>query len=200
MRPVPGKRRGLRRALAALLVVGALASGAVTIAANRTRPGPLVRAGGPLDAPRALVVYHPGLSGFTSSVAGALAEGLVDAGWRTDVAPVSRAAPSDLSLYGLVVAVSPTYWWTVARPVRTWIGRATGLGRTVAVVTGAGQGGRALRVLGRLLEAHGGTVVERRAWYTWAPNDEANYQASENRAVAFRQARELGASLRLPEQ
>lgn len=59
MRPVPGRRRGLRRALAALLVVGALASGAV----NRPRPGPLVRVRGPLDAPRALVVYHPGPGG-----------------------------------------------------------------------------------------------------------------------------------------
>ncbi|HEX5829973.1 MAG TPA: hypothetical protein VFY16_03260, partial [Gemmatimonadaceae bacterium] len=128
----------------------------------------------------ALVVHHPGLSDFPGRVTDALARGLATQGWRVELATATPRAPAHPSRADLLVLVAPTYWWAPARPVVRWVDQAGDLRGTptVVVVTAAGQSGRSRRVLEARVRAAGGRLLAARELYTWAPNDEAHYDAS----------------------
>jgi flavorubredoxin len=170
-----------------------LGTAILTLGANRIHERPIEQIGAGGASGRALVVYQPGLSDYPMQVARACGEGLAERGWQVDLVTASARAPADWSPYQLVVVVSPTYWYTISWPVGGYLGLVRGAKdkRTVAVVTAAGSADHSLRALEERLVAIGATVVERHAIFTWAPNDEAHYVASENKAVGLTIARAM---------
>ena len=154
----------------------------------------------PVGRAWAIVVYHPGLSGFPRDIAEGFAAGLAEAGWRVAITTASAAAPSALRGYDLLVVVAPTYWWTPARPLLRYVGRLEDLdGKPVAViVTGLGSTHRAQRVLEQAVRDRGGTVALARPFWTAAPNKEDEYAWRTNTAVGIRLARGAGRGLPPP--
>lgn len=136
----------------------------------------------------ALLVYHPGLSDFPERVAGAIAQGLVETGWRVESTTASAQAPADLAPYDILVLESPTYWWAPARAVTHYIERVGDLGgkRVMLTLTGAGQAERALRLLRGQVERANGRVVEQIALFTWRPNSEVESETGDNKEIAYR--------------
>jgi len=154
------ERPGRRLAVAALVVLLALAAGAAgwTYLAERE-----VSRGISTHNPRggegtALVVYHPGLSGYVTDMVTAYAEGLAGRGWRVETTTASPEAPENLDSYDLLVVAAPTYWWTPALPVRRYVERIAPLNdRPVAVlVTASVQVERATRLLESQVELRAG--------------------------------------------
>jgi hypothetical protein len=86
----------------------------------------------------------------------------------------SRATPTDLSAYGLLVLGAPSYNWQPARPTLAYLGRLGDLkGMPVAlVISGGGMTDRALKILSdRVAQAHG-RIVEALEIWTARPNAE----------------------------
>jgi len=108
----------------------------------------------------ALVVYHPGLTGFQLSATMAYAEGLADAGWRVEVHTAGGLAPTDITGYGLLVLGSPTYGAAPAPSIPSYMNKLGSLdGVKVAVVmTGSTDPGTDAMV--SLVEQRGGEVVD----------------------------------------
>lgn len=187
--------------LATLIGILTAVTAGITVIANRERPGPSVVREPTASWASALVVYQPGLSSFPTEIATSFAEGLVAKGWRVEIRPISTDPAPDLTGYGLVAVISPTYWWTIAAPARRFVQQARGIeGKPfVAITTGAGHADRSLRILEEALSGRGAAVIRRARYYTWAPNDQAHYVAKENRGLALTMARALGAEL-VPDQ
>jgi len=154
----------------------------------------------PGGRPIALVVFHPGLSDFPDSVVHAFAGGLVERGWRVQLVSANADAPAELASFGLVALVGPVYWWAPAPALTRYVRRVGDLhGLPVAVLlTGAGQGDRALGLLGRAVELAHGRVVRSLVVYTMKPNDERLYGTVPNRRIAFDLARAAGAAIAPP--
>jgi hypothetical protein len=149
----------------------------------------------------ALVVYHPGPGTFHRQVVGGYVQGLVDGGWRVEVATASDRAPTALDGYDLLVVGSPTYWFTPSVPVRRYVRQVGDLGGlpTVTITTGLGAGGRSSKVLQRTVRDARGSLVEALTFYRLRPNDDDNYaNGQQNRALAVEMARESARSLKPP--
>ena len=148
----------------------------------------------------ALVVVHPGLSDFPDSVVHAFANGLVERGWQVRLVTANPDAPADLSPFGLLALAGPVYWWSPAPALTRYVRRVGDLhGTPVAVVlTGAGQGERALARMQRTVEHARGKVVRSLVVYTLKPNDERLYGTVPNRRIAFDLARAAGAAIAPP--
>ncbi|OLS15302.1 MAG: flavodoxin [Promethearchaeota archaeon CR_4] len=58
---------------------------------------------------RILVIYHPGLSSFPSGIARKFAEGAASKNWIIDLSTVSHESPSTVTMYNLIVILSPVY-------------------------------------------------------------------------------------------
>lgn len=122
----------------------------------------------------ALVVYHPGLTGFHEKATHAFAEGLVSSGWRVEITTASSQAPSDLSSYDLVVLGGPTYQGGPARPVQNYVERLGDLGgkRTVAIVSGLGRTEGSVAVMEGLVRQANGELVKSLPIWAAASNEE----------------------------
>jgi len=126
------------------------------------------------DKGTALVVYHPGLTDFHEKVTRAFADGLVSRGWRVEVTTASSQAPSDISVYDLLVLGGPTYFWTPNRPIRGYLRRLGDLGgkRTVSIITAMGMGGRSTSIMEQLVQKANGDLVKALLLYTIRPNED----------------------------
>jgi len=96
------------------------------------------------DTVRVLVVYHS-LTGHTRTLAEAVAEGAarVD-GAEVTLKPVAEVEPADLEWCDALLIGSPTYWGSVATPVKEFIdNRSVFMGDKVggAFATGGSDGG-----------------------------------------------------------
>lgn len=179
------------------VVAGAAAVLLVLTGREVQRPPVELNPGG---SPTALVVFHPGLSDFPDSVVQAFAGGLAERGWRVRLVTATADAPADVSAFGLLALAGPVYWWSPAPALTRYVRRVGDLrGTPVAVVlTGAGQGERALRLMQRAVEQAGGKVVRSLAVYTLKPNDERLYGSVPNRRIAYDLARAAGAAIAPP--
>jgi hypothetical protein len=154
----------------------------------------LVTLGGDGRAGRALIVYHSSHGGFQPSIQHALADGLQSQGWQVDMTTASKAAPTDLSRYGLLILGVPSYNWKPARPILDYLNRVGDLGgKPVAlVVSGGGMTERCMRILRqRIVKAHGRIVQATEVW-TSRPMAEL-YGLSDPREIM----RQAGACLKL---
>jgi len=126
------------------------------------------------DQGTALVVYHPGLTGFHERVTSAFADGLVSNGWRVEMTTASPYAPTDLSSYDLLVLGGPTYFWTPNRPIKSYLSRLGNLGgkRTAIIITALGMGERSISTMERLVQAANGDLVKSLLLYSLAPNED----------------------------
>ncbi len=120
----------------------------------------------------ALVVYHPGRSGFPKSVNRAFAEGLVSNGWRVDITTASSQAPTNLSDYDLLVLGSPTYDWEPSRRIQRYLEALGDLGGqpTVVIISAAGTTTQSLPMMENLVREANGSLVASYAVWTITPN------------------------------
>lgn len=128
---------------------------------------------GDSDAPdRALIVQHPGRSGFHARLELALADSLVLQGWRVDITTPSSITPLKLSPYGLLVLGAPVYSWRAAMPLLTYIERLGDLRRppVALVLSGGGVTDAAMTDLKRRVADIGGDIIEAIEVWTEHPN------------------------------
>jgi hypothetical protein len=144
------------------------------------------------SAGTALVVYHPGKSGFQKKANVAFAEGLVSNGWRVEITTASSQAPTDLSGYDLLVLGAPTYDWKPAKRIQQYV---SGIGdlagqRTVTIVSGLGYTELSGPAMERLVREANGDLVTPLILWTAAPNEEM-YGLSDAVEIMHRAAREI---------
>jgi len=143
----------------------------------------------------ALVVYHPGLTGFQKDVTFAFVGGLVSSDWRCDVTTASRETPTDLATYSLLVLGTPTYAFKPAGPIKRYlesVGDLRGM-PTALTVTGAGSTERSVSLLvDHVMEANGIPIEVLELWHA-APNEEMHGSSD-----AMEIAERVGASIALP--
>ena len=140
----------------------------------------------------ALIVYHPGGSGFQETLNHAFADGMVSNGWRVEITTASRQAPSDLSSYDLLVLGSPTYEWRPSARIQRYLGQLGDLGGqpTVVIISGAGYTELSLPTMEDLVREANGDLVKSMALWTMAPN-QAVYGISDPAEIMRQQAKEL---------
>ena len=121
----------------------------------------------------ALIIYHPGLSSFMKDITYTFAEGLIENGWRVDIATASSQAPTDLSGYSLVAFGSPVYADQPSPTIKRHIERINDLIGidTVLLVTSAGSEGGAETSMQQTVEQHNGQVKLVLSLFTMAPNE-----------------------------
>jgi hypothetical protein len=124
------------------------------------------------DAGTALVVYHPGRSGYQEMLTQAFSEGLVSNGWRVEVTTASVEAPADLAGYDLLVLGAPTYDWVPARPIQRYLERIGDLGgrSTAVIISAAGTTTLSLPMMEDLVRDANGDLVGSYALWTLVPN------------------------------
>jgi flavorubredoxin len=112
---------------------------------------------------RALLVYHPGLSGFHKDVVDEYVRGLVDnvnRGWTVGVVTASTEAPVDWSEYDLVVISSPTYGGQPAPSINRYLSRVNNWSHAKIVVLMTSSGEPTADSVALTLESNGGKVVD----------------------------------------
>jgi len=65
---------------------------------------------------KALIVYHPGATGYTEEIAYAIGEGLQSTNWEVTLDRANKATVADLSSYDVLLVGSPTYAGTPRPP------------------------------------------------------------------------------------
>jgi hypothetical protein len=144
--------------------------------ANAEVVTPVTTIGGAGRAGCALIVHHHGRGRehFQRRMQLAFAEGLQSQGWRVDITTASRAAPTDVSAYDLLVLGAQTYNWCPARAVVDYADRLHDLrGKpVVVVVSGGGMTERAMRVLQAHVVRAGGAIVDAIEIWKSRPNAE----------------------------
>ena len=140
----------------------------------------------------ALLVYHPGKSGYQKLITGAYSEGLVANGWRVEVATASREAPTDLSDYDLLVLSAPTYDWEPAKPIQRYLEGLGDLGGqpTVVIISAAGKTTESLPFLEDLVVKANGELVASYVLKTIVPN-RVEYGIDDPEEIMFLGAKEL---------
>jgi hypothetical protein len=144
------------------------------------------------DAGTALMVYHPGKTGFGERVTGAFVEGLVSNGWRVETTTPSARAPTDLSGYDLLIVGGPTYMFTPNRPIRAYVRRLGDLGGkpTATIITGWGSGERSNAIMQEDVRRANGQLVASLLLYTIRPNEDL-YGINDAEQIATRAAKEI---------
>lgn len=159
---------------------------------NREHVTALEDLGGSGTAGRALIVYHSVGGKFQPAVQRALAEGLKTQGWQVSLTSASRAAPTDLSGYRLLVLGVPVFAAQPARSILAYLRRVGGLNGLPVLLVVSGQGSTefAVRLLRRTVEsAHGRLVKDIEVW-TERDNAE-RYGLSDPTAVLRREGEQL---------
>lgn len=184
-------------AAAAVVVIAAAASAATWWMASREVASGITTLNATGQRGRALLVYHPGLSGFPEKITGSFAEGLVRAGWRVDMTTASAQAPGDVRDYGLVVLGSPVYSDAAARPLSAYIDRvgdfhAKGV---VLVFTAASDANPAMDKAAAQVSALHGRVLGRYGYTSPQPNPSDKAYSGTNAERAAAMARDAALSL-----
>ena len=124
------------------------------------------------SAGTALVVYHPGRSGYQEMANQAFAEGLVSNGWRVEISTASKETPTDLSGYDLLVLSAPTYDWVPAKPIQRYLERLGDLGGqpTVVIISAAGTTTLSVPMMENLVKEANGDLVGSYTLWTLVPN------------------------------
>jgi hypothetical protein len=159
---------------------------------NRERVSPVTGRGGSGSAGRALVVYHSVAGQFQPAVERALAEGLKTQGWCVDLTTASRATPTDLSPYRLLVLGAPTFAQQPARPILAYLKRLVDLGDkpVLLVVSGQGQTAYSRDLLRKRVAAANGRIVD--AIEIWTERDNAELHGlSDPVAILRREGEQL---------
>jgi len=189
------------RALIALAVLISLLAGAAWVwwASSREVVTPVTALNTSGATGKALLVYHPGLSGFPDRITAAFADGLAEAGWQVDRTTASRQAPADLGAYDLLVLGTPVYGNRAAAPLAAYVERIADFGgMPVALVfTAAGDAGPALEDCASRVAARGGRVIGRFSYTTQRPNETTQATAGSNTERAVALARHEGQALRV---
>lgn len=87
-------------------------------------------------AKNALVIYHPGLTGFSHDIAYTLADRLASNDWRVGITTASYKAPTNLTAYDLLVFEWPIYDFNPGPSITNYIHRIDDLqGKDVVIVT-----------------------------------------------------------------
>jgi len=117
---------------------------------------------------RALIIYHPGGTGYTEEVAYAIGKALQAKGWEVHLDRANSRAVSDLTEFNLLCVGSPTYIGSPRPPVVNYINRCSNLEkRTCLVLTTGGQNpNESNKKLQNLLESRGGKVISSLALLT----------------------------------
>ena len=158
---------------------------------HRATTSPIELLGGESDK-RALIVFHSAHRGFQRTIQRALAEGLVARGWHVAMMTASAQAPGTIDEYDLLVLGAPTYNWSPARAITSYVARLRELHgmNVVLVVSGGGMTERAMKSLRRQVEAAHGHVVEALELWTRRENL-AQFGTTDPREIMFN----LGADL-----
>ena len=149
----------------------------------------------------ALVVYHPGKSGFQRRVFAGFAEGLVSNGWRVEMTTPSTQTPTDLAGYDLLVLGGATYGFKPNQPIQTYIRRLGDLGGkpTVTIITALGMGERSTHIMEQLVHQANGHLVKSLVLYKMRPNDQDNpVGGSQNQNFAVEMATQAALEIDLP--
>lgn len=122
----------------------------------------------------ALVVYHPGRSDLQERAINGFVEGLVETGWRVQLATASSQTPTDLSAVSLLVVGAQSYTWVPARPVQDYLRRVGDLKGlpVVAILSGLGETGPANAAMGDLVREVKGTLTAIHNVWQLRPIDE----------------------------
>lgn len=87
----------------------------------------------------ALVIYHPGLTGFSHDIAYTFADRLASNGWRVELTTVSSQAPTNITQYEVLVFVWPIYDLSPGPTITNYIQRIGDLqGKDTVIVTVGG--------------------------------------------------------------
>jgi len=94
----------------------------------------------PSGAKTVLLVYHPGISLFSHDVSYAFADQLAANGWCVNITTASSQAPSDLSIYDMLVLSWPIYDFGPGPTIANYVKRINDLHgiETIIVTTGGG--------------------------------------------------------------
>jgi len=146
------------------------------------------------SAGTALLVYHPGKSGYQKMITQAFSEGLVSNGWRVEVTTVSKEAPTDLSGYDLLVLGAPTYAWVPAKPIQRYLERLGDLGGqpTAVIISAAGTTTLSLPMMEDLVRDSNGDLVGSYVLWTLVPN-RVGYGLDDPEEIMRREAKAIPA-------
>ncbi|MCP4539711.1 MAG: hypothetical protein GY832_21445 [Chloroflexi bacterium] len=124
------------------------------------------------SAGTALVVYHPGRSGYQEMANQAFAEGLISNGWRVEITTASKETPTDLSGYDLLVLSAPTYDWVPAKPIQRYLEQLGDLeGQpTAVIISAAGTTTLAVPMMEEMVKEANGDLVGSYTLWTLIPN------------------------------
>jgi hypothetical protein len=124
------------------------------------------------SAGTALVVYHPGRSGYQEMFIHAFSQGLVSNEWRVEVSTASKETPTDLSGYDLLVLSAPTYDWVPAKPIQRYLERLGDLGDqpTAIIISAAGTTTLSVPMMEELVREANGDLVASYTLWTLIPN------------------------------
>jgi len=117
---------------------------------------------------RALIIYHPGATGYTEEAAYAIGKALQAKGWEVHLDRANSKAISDLSDFNLLCVGSPTYMASARPPIVNYINRCTNLEKRACLVltTGGADPNESNRKLQSLLKSRGGKVISSLALLT----------------------------------
>lgn len=121
---------------------------------------------------RALIVYHPGATGYTEEVAYAIGKTFQVKGWEVLLDRANSRAISDLSEFNLLCVGSPTYSGSPRPPIVEYINRCSNLENRVCLVfaTGSNNPEEANKKMQNHLEAKAGKVISSLALLTKQKN------------------------------
>jgi hypothetical protein len=121
----------------------------------------------------ALMVHHPGITGFLDRVLGAFSDGMVSIGYRVDMTTASPGAPTDISKYDLLVLGSPTYGGNASKPLSDYLISLGNLDEMPVVVIATGLGNAtAASHMEELVEENNGIVILKLDYVGIGANDE----------------------------
>ena len=165
-------KKGLVAAVATLVVLLVAWHGLLSFMVNAEVVGDVEVLSSSGSAGTALVVYHPGRSGFQQMFIHAFSQGLVSNGWRVEVSTASRKAPTDLSGYDLLVLSAPTYDWVPAKPIQRYLERLGDLeGQPTAVIlSAAGTTTLSVPTMEEMVREANGDLVASHTLWTLIPN------------------------------
>lgn len=121
---------------------------------------------------RALIIYHPGGTGYTEEAAYAIGKALQNKGWQVHLDRANSKAISDLSEFNLLCVGSPTYSGSPRPPIVDYINRCSNLENRVCLVfaTGSNNPEEANKKMQNHLEAKAGKVISSLALLTKQKN------------------------------
>ncbi len=144
------------------------------------------------SAGTALLVYHPGRSGFQEMSIQAFSKGLVSNGWRVEITTASKETPTDLSGYDLLVLSAPTYDWVPAKPIPRYLERLGDLqGQpTAVIISAAGTTTLSVPTMENLVREANGDLVGSYTLWTLIPN-RMRYGIDDPEEIMRREAKAL---------